>query len=72
MAQIPTGTQVALLGTVVLLLDNEAEEIGRQFSRLCLTLDPVAQARLKLLRVTQDATGRLLAAPFAGSQQQLV
>ena len=72
MAQIPTGTQVALLGTVVLLLDNEAEEIGRQFLRLCLTLDPVAQARVKLLRVTQDSAGRLMATPFAEAHQQLV
>jgi hypothetical protein len=72
MAQARTSTQVALLGTVVLLLDDEAEQIGTQLARLCLTLDPLVRARLRLLRVSQDARGQLLAHPFADEQRQLV
>jgi hypothetical protein len=53
-------SQVALLATVALLLDDEAEAVAAQVLRLCLTLDPLARARLRLLRVRGQA-GRLMA-----------
>ncbi len=61
MAQAQAGTHVALLGTVVLLLDDEAEAVGRQLTRLSLVLDPVARARLQILRVRGDAAHGLTA-----------
>src|SRR5215469_16050681 len=64
-------THVALLGTVVLLLDDEAEAIGTQLLRLCQTLDPLAQARLRLLRVSREQ-GEMKAMAFSTDQRQLV
>ncbi len=64
-------THVALLGTVVLLLDDEAEAIGTQLLRLCQTLDPLAQVRLRLLRVSREQ-GELKAMTFTAEQRQLV
>ena len=70
MAQAQAETRVALLGTVVLLLDEEAEDVGRQLLRLSLVLDPVARARLQVLRVRGDATGRLLTQSFTDDTAQ--
>lgn len=70
MAQAQAETQVALLATVVLLLDEEAEHVAEQVLRLCLTLDPLARARLRILRVT-DAGGRLMAATIVEDQGAL-
>ncbi len=71
MAQAQPRTQVALLGTVVLLLDDEAEAIGTQLLRLCQTLDPLAQARLRILRVSRNQ-GQLQAMSFTTEDRQLV
>ena len=60
-----------LLATVVLLLDDEAEQVGAQLIRLCHTLDPLARARLQVLRV-QGTAAHLLAAPLVAQQQALV
>lgn len=70
MVQTQAETQVALLATVVLLLDDEAEQVAAQVLRLCLTLDPLARARLRILRV-QDAGGRLMAATVVEEQGAL-
>jgi hypothetical protein len=67
MAEPRSAARVPLLATVVLLLDDEAEEIGRQLGNLCAPLDPLVQARLQLVRVTRDST-RLLGAMLAGNQ----
>lgn len=72
MAQAPTGTQVPVLGTVVLLLDDEAEAIGNQFLRLCQALDPVVQGRVQMLRVTQNEARQLVAMRVTDQQHQLV
>lgn len=71
MAQAQQNTHVALLGTVVLLLDDEAEAVGVQLLRLFQTLDPLAQARMRLLRVSRNQGG-LKAVSFTTEDRQLV
>jgi hypothetical protein len=71
MAQAQQNSHVALLGTVVLLLDDEAEAVGAQLLRLFQTLDPLAQARLRLLRVSRNQ-GELKAVAFTTEDRQLV
>jgi hypothetical protein len=71
MAQTQQQTHVALLGTVVLLLDDEAEAVGAQLLRLFQTLDPLAQARMRLLRVSRNQ-GDLKAVAFTTEDRQLV
>ena len=60
MAQAGSETHVSLLATVVLLLDDEAEQIAAQLLRLCLTLDPLTRSRLRLLRVREACHGGVL------------
>lgn len=42
---------VPLLATVVLALDEEGEAVGHQLLQICQSLDPLVQARLRLLRL---------------------
>jgi hypothetical protein len=71
MAQPHENPRVPLLATVVLLLDDEAETVGTQLIRLCHTLDPLARARLQILRV-KGAPTQLLAAPLIENQRALI
>lgn len=71
MAQLLEGARVPLLATIVLLLDDEAETIGVQLIRMCHTLDPLVQSRLRILRVKGTAA-QLFAAPVSEGQQALV
>ncbi len=63
-----TASPVPLLATVVLVLDDEAEEVARQLRHLCGMLDPLVQARLRFVRVMRGAGNQLLGASMAGTQ----
>ncbi len=61
-------TQVPLLATVVLLLDDEGELVGKQLAQLSQSLDPVVRARLGLLRLS-GVPGAVQAAPLVEEQR---
>ncbi len=71
MAQVETIKPVALLGTVVLLLDDEAEAVGSQLARQIEILDPLVRARLTMLRVSREDT-HLVTRAFGHSRQMVL
>jgi hypothetical protein len=55
--------RVPLLATILLALDDEAEQVGAHLVQLSHSLDPLIQSRLRLLRVS-GTPGQLVAAPL--------
>jgi len=67
-----TDQRVPLLASVVLLLDDEAEQVGVQVLQLNHALDSLVQSRMNFLRIRTGPDGSLQAAIAGNERQEMV